>query len=110
MPSTAFAEYLISKVLPHYYLLSEIPGTDTKYVSLRHYLNHFLFKLKIPSPLPRTALCKLTAEMCLHLGKLNNPGEAAKNVFDRLIDYMPLVSSIPLILAEHRMAPIFWWV
>ena len=41
---------------------------------------------------PRTALCKLTAEMCLHLGKLSNPGEAAKNVFDRLIDYMPLVS------------------
>ena len=33
VPSTAFAEYLISKVLPHYYLLSEIPGTDTKYVS-----------------------------------------------------------------------------
>ena len=30
--------------------------------------------------------------MCLHLGKLTNPGEAAKNVFDRLIDYMPLVS------------------
>ena len=98
MPSTAFAEYLISKVLPHYYLLSEIPGTDTKYVSPRHWcLNHYLFKLKIPPQLPRTALCKLTAEMCLHLGKLSNPGEAAKNVFDRLIDYMPLVSSIPIV-------------
>ena len=48
VPSTAFAEYLISKVLPHYYLLSEIPGTDTKYISLRHCLIHFLSKLKIP--------------------------------------------------------------
>ena len=45
-----------------------------------------------------TALCKLTAEMCLHLGKLTNPGEAAKNVFDRLIDYMPLVSLYVCIL------------
>jgi len=78
VPSTAFAEYLISKVLPHYYLLSEIPGTDTK-----------------------TALCKLTAEMCLHLGKLNNPGEAAKNVFDRLIDYMPL----PPVTEDGSVAP-----
>lgn len=67
VPSTAFAEYLISKVLPHYYLLSDIPGADTK-----------------------TLLCKLTAELCLHLGPLAQPGEAARNVFDRLIDYMPL--------------------
>jgi len=65
--STKFAEYLICKVLPHYYQLSDIPGADTK-----------------------TLLCKLTAEMCLNLGKLTNPVEAAKNVFERLIDYMPL--------------------
>ena len=30
VPSTAFAEYLICKVLPHYYQLSDIPGADTK--------------------------------------------------------------------------------
>jgi len=78
VPSTAFAEYLICKVLPHYYQLSDIPGADTK-----------------------TALCKLTAEMCLHLGKLTNPGEAAKNVFDRLIDYMPL----PPVNEDGSVAP-----
>merc|ERR1719507_2613822 len=32
VPSTAFAEYLICKVLPHYYQLSDIPGADTKTV------------------------------------------------------------------------------
>ena len=52
----------------------------------------FVLKTSNNRNFSRTALCKLTAEMCLHLGKLNNPGEAAKNVFDRLIDYMPLVS------------------
>merc|ERR1719285_841099 len=78
VPSTAFAEYLICKVLPHYYQLSDIPGADTK-----------------------TALCKLTADMCLHLGKLDNPGEAAKNVFDRLIDYMPL----PPVNEDGSVAP-----
>ena len=54
--------------------------------------NICLINIKYNRNFSRTALCKLTAEMCLHLGKLNNPGEAAKNVFDRLIDYMPLVS------------------
>lgn len=67
VPSTSFAQYLVCKVLPHYYQLSDIPGADTK-----------------------TVLCKLVAELCLHLGTLDNPGDAAKNVFDRLIDYMPL--------------------
>ena len=105
VPSTAFAEYLIIKVLPHYYMLSEIPGADTKYVSIT-----FCSNWKFHHWLPRTALCKLTAEMCLHLGKLNNPGEAAENVFDRLIDYMPLVSSIPSISAGHGMASIIWWI
>ena len=75
VPSTAFAEYLISKVLPHYYLLSDIPGTDTKYISLTHCLNHFLFQLKISKhcPGPRFASwpprCVCTWESWTTLGK-----------------------------------------
>jgi hypothetical protein len=42
----------------------------------------------------RTQLCKLTAELCIHLGTLTSPTEAARNVFDRLIDYMPLVGKL----------------
>ena len=38
----------------------------------------------------RNQLCKLTAELAVHIGSLNDPLTAAKNVFDRLIDYMPL--------------------
>ena len=35
-------------------------------------------------------MCKLTAELAVHIGSLKDPLTAAKNVFDRLIDYMPL--------------------
>ena len=38
----------------------------------------------------RNQLCKLTAELAVHIGSLKDPMTAAKNVFDRLIDYMPL--------------------
>jgi len=65
--STAFCEYLVVKVLPHYYQLPDLPGLDT-----------------------RNQLCKLTAELAVHIGSLKDPMTAAKNVFDRLIDYMPL--------------------
>jgi len=65
--STAFCEYLVVKVLPHYYQLPDLPGLDT-----------------------RNQLCKLTAELAVHIGSLKDPKTAAKNVFDRLIDYMPL--------------------
>jgi len=65
--STAFCEYLVVKVLPHYYQLPDLTGMDT-----------------------RNQLCKLTAELAVHIGSLKDPSTAAKNVFDRLIDYMPL--------------------
>jgi len=65
--STAFCEYLVVKVLPHYYQLPDLPGLDT-----------------------RNQLCKVTAELAVHIGSLKDPMTAAKNVFDRLIDYMPL--------------------
>ena len=29
--STAFCEYLVVKVLPHYYQLPDLPGLDTRY-------------------------------------------------------------------------------
>ena len=38
----------------------------------------------------RNQLCKLTAELAVHIGGMKDPMTAAKNVFDRLIDYMPL--------------------
>jgi len=65
--STAFCEYMVIKVLPHYYQLPELTDIDT-----------------------RNQLCKLTAELAVHIGSLKDPLTAAKNVFDRLIDYMPL--------------------
>lgn len=65
--STAFCEYMVIKVLPHYYQLPELTDMDT-----------------------RNQLCKLTAELAVHIGSLKDPLTAAKNVFDRLIDYMPL--------------------
>jgi len=65
--STEWCEYLMVRVLPQYYLLPELAGEDV-----------------------RNQLCKLTAELAAHLGQLKDPGTAAKNVFDRLIDYMPL--------------------
>eukprot|EP00092_Neocalanus_flemingeri_P016303 GFUD01017648.1.p1 GENE.GFUD01017648.1~~GFUD01017648.1.p1 ORF type:complete len:555 (-),score=208.42 GFUD01017648.1:251-1915(-) len=65
--STAFCEYLVVKVLPHYYQLPDLTGMDT-----------------------RNQLCKLTADLAVNIGSLKDPLTAAKNVFDRLIDYMPL--------------------
>ena len=38
----------------------------------------------------RNQLCKVTAELAVNIGSLKDPMTAAKNVFDRLIDYMPL--------------------
>ena len=35
-------------------------------------------------------MCKLAAELAVFMDKLNDPATAASNVFDRLIDYMPL--------------------
>jgi len=65
--STSFCEYLCSRVLPHYYQLTDLPGVDI-----------------------RAQLCKLLAELTTTIGSLEEPKVAAKNVFDRLIDYMPL--------------------
>lgn len=65
--STSFCEYLCTHVLPHYYQLPDLPGVDT-----------------------RAQLCKLLAELTTTIGSLNDPELAAKNVFERLIDYMPL--------------------
>lgn len=65
--STEWCEYICTRVLPHYYQLPDLPGSDT-----------------------RTVLCKLLAEMAVNLGSLTSPDVAAKNVFERLIDYMPL--------------------
>lgn len=65
--STEWCEYICTRVLPHYYQLPDLPGTDT-----------------------RTSLCKLLAEMAINIGVLSDPSVATKNVFERLIDYMPL--------------------
>lgn len=65
--STAFLEFLVMKVLPHYYELPELAGQDVKH-----------------------QLVKLTAELAINSDKLSDPVTAASNVFDRLIDYMPL--------------------
>ena len=35
-------------------------------------------------------VCKLAAELAVFMDKLSDPSAAASNVFDRLIDYMPL--------------------
>ena len=35
-------------------------------------------------------VCKLAAELAVFMDKLSDPATAASNVFDRLIDYMPL--------------------
>ena len=35
-------------------------------------------------------MCKLAAELAVFMDKLSDPVTAASNVFDRLIDYMPL--------------------
>jgi len=65
--STSFCEYICAKVLPHYHLLQDLPDIDTK-----------------------SQLLKLMAEMTANVGGLTQPTLCAKNVFERLIDYMPL--------------------
>jgi len=65
--ATDWCEYICIRVLPHYYQLPDLPGLDT-----------------------RTTICKLLAEMSSNIGTLKDPDSAAKNVFERLIDYMPL--------------------
>lgn len=67
--STKFMEQIVMKVLPHYYELPELSGQD---VSVQD------------------QVCKLAAELALFMDKLSDPATAASNVFDRLIDYMPL--------------------
>jgi len=77
--STSFCEYLCGRVLPHYYQLPDLPGIDT-----------------------RAQLVKLLAELTTTIGSLEEPKVAAKNVFDRLIDYMPL----PPIDADGSLAEV----
>jgi len=77
--STSFCEYLCSHVLPHYYQLPDLPGVDT-----------------------RAQLCKLLAELSTTIGSLNQPKNCAKNVFERLIDYMPL----PPILEDGSLSEV----
>lgn len=67
--STRFMEQIVMKVLPHYYLLPELTGQE---VSVQD------------------QVCKLAAELAVFMDKLGDPATAASNVFDRLIDYMPL--------------------
>ena len=65
--STQFLEYVLVKVLPQYYLLPDLAGLDVK-----------------------DKLVKLSAELAVNTGQLEEAETAAKNVFDRLIDYLPL--------------------
>jgi len=65
--STLFLEYVLVKVLPQYYLLPDLAGLDVK-----------------------DKLVKLSAELAVNTGQLEDAETAAKNVFDRLIDYLPL--------------------
>lgn len=53
--------------MPQYYLLPDLPGMDVK-----------------------DKLIQLTAELAVFTGNLKDPETAAKNLFDRLIDYLPL--------------------
>ena len=67
--STKFMEQIVMKLLPNYYLLPELAGQE---VSVQD------------------QVCKLAAELAVFMDKLADPVTAASNVFDRLIDYMPL--------------------
>ena len=53
--------------MPQFYLLPDLPGMDVK-----------------------DKLIQLTAELAVYTGNLKDPETAAKNLFDRLIDYLPL--------------------
>jgi len=65
--STEFLEYVLIKVMPQFYLLPDLPGMDVK-----------------------DKLIQLTAELAVCTGTLEDPETATKNLFDRLIDYLPL--------------------
>jgi hypothetical protein len=65
--STPFCEYLCMKVLPHYHELQELPDADVK-----------------------LQLIKVLAELTVNIGQLDDPANCAKNVYERLIDYMIL--------------------
>jgi len=65
--STPFCEYICLKVLPHYHGLQDIPNMDVK-----------------------SQLIKMLAELAANVGGLEDPISCAKNVFERLIDYMML--------------------
>jgi len=65
--STPFCEYICLKVLPHYHELQDIPNMDVK-----------------------SQLIKMLAELAANVGELEDPVNCAKNVFERLIDYMML--------------------
>jgi len=65
--STPFCEYICVKVLPHYHELQELPDLDT-----------------------RAQLIKMLAELTTDIGELDDAPNCAKNVYERLIDYMPL--------------------
>ena len=67
MKSTEFLEYVLIKVMPQFYLLPDLPGMDVK-----------------------DKLIQLTAELAVCTGTLEDPETATKNLFDRLIDYLPL--------------------
>merc|ERR1712025_1339799 len=65
--STKFLEFIVMKALPHYYELPDLTGVEV-----------------------RDQLAKLLAELAVNTAGLADPATAAANVFDRLIDYMPL--------------------
>jgi len=65
--STKFLEFIVMKALPHYYELPDLTGVEV-----------------------RDQLVKLLAELAVNTAGLADPATAAANVFDRLIDYMPL--------------------
>ena len=65
--STKFLEFIVMKALPHYYELPDLTGVEV-----------------------RDQLVKLLAELAVNTAGLSDPATAAANVFDRLIDYMPL--------------------
>ena len=52
--------------MPQFYLLPDLPGMDVK-----------------------DKLIQLTAELAVHTGNLEDPETAAKNLYDRLIVFLP---------------------
>jgi len=65
--STLFLDFIVMKILPHYYELPDMSGLDVK-----------------------DQICKLAAELAVNVAELPDANTAASNIFNRLIDYMPL--------------------